>query len=283
MAAPSRPRTAREFKPRKFPIAPKLRKEPEIVQFSKLWGLKKLRLIAGNDPRFGVIKWFTFRNRKQAEARNPNAERLLLRTDENAKAHKRLMWHSMPRTEIFESFHSATPESEKLLSFLERNPARLIVHPTRIREKIAWTGQLKVGAETKWSEQMVRINLVKNPPTNLATDENALVHRNLFNIFGEQYSRDYRSGKASITLRFKISGNSLEPTKESREILDQIKSEKGASEIVGNSLEFLRRGINLRQIKFNRFETELLFVTFRDKPTFPEFYDLKEKRARPKP
>lgn len=270
-----------------------------LRQFNKLWGLKKLREIAKGSNRFRVIPFKVYEKPEQFRLKHALEQpRLLVRTDEKGRTYKKLSWARMPRIDInkprkpfnksknekmiqreLEKIGNTDSMGEKLEEEDKRN-ARLIVHPTKKRRQIAFTGQITIENLNLSGEIVLRISLAKNPSAQV------LVHRNLF--LGSPFV-------------YKIKKNRFVPTEKTKEQLRAIsrqdketttsdrfyqtfgfkaigRQDKQTTKIIGNCLAFLKKAIKTKQVKPNRVKTEICFVTFKDNPTTLEFYDLQEFR-----
>ena len=71
------------------------------TRMNKWFGLKKLRKIAGKDPRWNAPKTIVLKKGEHyRESQRNGLPRLLVRTDEKGKRYQNLSWGSMPRTDI---------------------------------------------------------------------------------------------------------------------------------------------------------------------------------------
>lgn len=232
------------------------RKRPWLyeVQFTKHFGLKKLRKIAQGDSRWRVSPFIVLDSAENfRRAKMLGMPRALARTDEAGRVYQKLGCMSMPRGDIMLSATSDKRIKQKLGEYLLVDKlrgslggkAKLIVHPTKPRGKMRWTGSVTIRGGR------CEVKLKKNPPAKQQ------LHKQLYDT---EFEAQVRNGAV------------------------EIRNDKGQSREVGKILDSLRAfvetALKKRQIKASRSST-LYFVVWKDAPGIPEFYDLVEKRNRP--
>ncbi|MEI7961498.1 MAG: hypothetical protein WCI04_04130 [archaeon] len=250
------------------------------IQRNKWFGLNKLRKIAGGEnPKWGITPTVVVSHPEQLNSlRFENAQRLVLRTDEKGRTYSQLNWETMPRydLELDQTTGKIDPKKNygtvaKLNAgrkWVRRNKTNYILHPTKERQNIAFTGQITFGRELA-NKLEVSFWLVKDPPANRT------IHREMV-------------GKIKVTFLLKNGALKVEsseiPTKKRplwRAVLGLKKTQANLTneeKILGGVREFVEKGIKERQINPNRQRTQLSFLTWKDNPTKIEFYDLQEIR-----
>jgi len=234
------------------------------VQMNKRFGLQKLKKIADKDARWTVSPHIVLTDPEQFRlARTKGMPRLLIRTDEVGKMYKHLSWDDVPRYEVTPDKVANNP---RLLWMQVRKDLRntglktnrsyenlawrikYIMHPTRPRGDIKTFGIIKISKE---APNQVIIKLITGH-----ADENNVYHR-------KQVDR---------IVEFVMKGKNLERSTQLGTSLNP--------ELLRNLKAFIEKGINTHQIKPGRTQ-EISFLTWKDNPTKPEFFDLIEERKRP--
>jgi hypothetical protein len=224
------------------------------VQMNKRFGLKKLKKIAGKDPRWSVSPHINLKSLQQFRTEKAKRmPRLLIRTDEAGKIYKHFNWEQIPRFELSTKKFSEKEVKEHLLrlgyrpSSLER--LRYIFHPTRPREDIHTFG-VAVIRNYLGSNMTLEIKLGNSQPNN-------------------PYHRK-QTEKSIIFVR-----------KEKKWILkSQIPGIKKYSRLLRIVRSFVEKGLTQNQIKPREYQ-EMSFLTWKDDPAKPEFFDYIEERIRP--
>ncbi len=224
-------------------------------RFNKLWGLKKLRVIAKGSRRFSFAQFKVYEQGKDFQAEHAmGKERLLIRTDEKGKAYKHLAWVRMERKDA-----DAGKSEDELKNEIENARkssregwrTRVIMHPTKPRKNIAFTGQVRIEKRTN-NKTLIRVGLMTKP------DERKHIHRG---INFEWFEFGFNGKKIKFLPR-------QSPQKYGRNTI----------KIVENCLVFAHKAIKSRQVKPRKRETIAHFLSFDDSPQKPEFYDLEEFR-----
>jgi len=252
---------------------------------NKRFGLQKLKKIAGTpNQRWTVSPHITLKNIQNLRQKKlKNKPRLLVRTDEQGRAYDSLNWRKMPRFDaqtkekikdtqleiaqaeketLHKGYNYSTPESR--IHYITTR--RYIIHPTRPREEIAYTGRAEI---IKYgNKSFLGIYISKNP------DPTKPIHRSFLNapkltyeITVKQIKRTGRIGYAHIPTTYRIDAQ----TKTTQAHIRQL---------AANVLNFMRKGIRKHQINPRRPRTEISFVTWKDAPTKLELYDLIEYRKK---
>jgi len=259
---------------------------PEI-QRNKRFGLMKLKKIAGNEKN----KWFvsphititTPEQLRLAKIRNP--QRLLVRTDEKGKNYKHLSWELMPRFDtINESQHNTDKEMQNKINqqikdgtLPLKTRGKIIIHPTKPRENIAFTGTAVVFVSQK--KPFIQIEITS--PDRIIHQ----FHRFLPRTYSFRFAIDNTGQQIANhpltkihNMEYYAKGWKETPLKEIPEFIKPL---------IQNVLEFTQKGIKEKQIKPKRFNadnyiqgrTELSFLSWKDAPQKAEFFDLLEKRV----
>ncbi|MFA5931642.1 MAG: hypothetical protein WC821_05020 [archaeon] len=254
-----------------------------MVQRTKLFGLKKLKKIVGTDPRWVVSPHKVYASPEQfrlAHARGN--KRLLVRGDEVGRNYTKFNWASMPRFDVglrqflfsvdqknaeeqkarkdigkigkhYIDGHFYNPSASGMLGekALARKKMRLIVHPTRAREKIETTGQALITNRSGQTKLYFWLSFNAGKET---------VHRQIPKDVSVEYV--LVNGKWKQLTKFLYSKNA---------------SRRKADLVIKRMNEFIKRGVELNQIKLGRLETEINFLTWKGDPKI-EVFDLIEKR-----
>ena len=222
------------------------------VQYNKLWGLKKLRLVCKRLPgvaRFAPFKVYHFPEQHQT-THDQNRPRLLVRTDEKGKSYRQLEYNIVPRFDVKTDewtpayVRNQVSQRTKEPSRFFQQRGRFIVHPTGTRESVACTGNIYLIPATKRSGAVIRI--------------------------------DWGHGSKSGDITF-------DQTVSTRLLPSDIEhlpahAPAGVSRaLAANLAAFLRMAIQTRQLNLSR-EHEFRFNSWKDDPDVPEFYDWKEYR-----
>jgi len=252
---------------------------------NKHFGLKKLKKIAGRDPRWFVSPHIVYSSPEQLRlARMRGQPRLLVRTDEAGRTYNHLSHYAMPRFDVpgfglggHKDRKNAAlrslgeKEIQKRLASAKgkvnfppgaKNMLRFIVHPTGKREDIAWTGSVLVHSEITRNKgrtvltPKIEIVLTPNP------DPKETVHINL--IDERDISFNYKNGKFTFDKDYS-----------QRKSLKRNKKQENA--LISRIKELIQSAIDSNQIKFSR-TTQIQFLTWKKDPTKIELYDLKESR-----
>ncbi len=234
-------------------------------------------------------------------AHSKGAKRLLLRVDEAGREFKRVEWSTTPRSELdVSSTQGASPEKvraeiKKLLTGKldtrvqmlpwpegKPRPTRVIVHPTRPRSEMYGEGNVSLGEESEEGKKQVRIDFRHRP-------EDPYISQ----VF------DWKSGTLTPTASIHI------PAKNGERLSDTQKARLEA--LFENLKTFAQVGLKSGHLKMRpnrerhppvgKPDPVLLdgtpeswsyakFVTWKDAPHVPEFYDLRdywiEQRHAPK-
>lgn len=230
-----------------------------VRQMNKRFGLKKLKKIAGNDPRWSVSPHLVLESPRQFRSSQAKKKpRLLVRTDEVGNSYKRLDWLTIPR---FDSTPKKVERKARLLEdtvrkklhetgirySLKYNPDRIryVFHPTKPREQIHSFGIISL-----FKNNTVRIKIGPAIPKNT-------MHR-------EQMSFQFIFHKKN--------------NKWFCELEDEHYAKYNP--LIKKMLAFVEQGIETKQLKTARYP-EISFLTWKDQPTKPELFDLIEKRYQP--
>ncbi|QQR92461.1 MAG: hypothetical protein IPJ89_04910 [Candidatus Iainarchaeum archaeon] len=232
-------------------------------QFTKLWGLKKLKKIAqGLRPGLVTISPYLVRptNPHLRPRDIGNSERLLVRTDEKGKRYDNLAWSFVPRYSINTSGYSK--DSRRLSKAIEENTkkrydsfnrgSRDSVNPPHYFKHLRHIIHPTHGYSNVYSEGIITIAPLRRATRSIIT---------IVLPYGakKEFTYDYKTRRVDAFEKAKYGP-------EQRRILSRL-------------LRFLRYAIqsNQLQIKPTRFLT-LRYLTWKDAPTIPEFYDLQEYR-----
>jgi len=259
-----------------------------MVQRTKLFGLKKLKKIAGKDPRWFVSPYKVYSSPEQFRlAQALGRRRLLVRGDEKGKSYLRYDWGSMPRTDVnvgrppitrkgsLRKERKVRAELDKLgnrsilnsnMSLVEKGflkgRARFIVHPTFLRREISVTGHAVLTKDSS-GKTTLKISISFNP------SKEATYHRGV----RKDVMAEYLISPEQWTRRSKPLIGIWNPRRLSAD--NSALSET----IVGQIVDFIKKGVELKQIKLGRQHTEISFLTWKSDPKQIELYDLIEKRG----
>ncbi len=250
--------------------------------YNKLRGLKKLREITKHTPGRATYAQFKVYERPE-QFRIGHAQgmpRLLVRSDEKGKTYNRLRWASMPRLdlnieakpsrarlterlrarraqgkaqrEMGRRYHGTVDSEKKLESYPFSKYARFIVHPTRRKEDMFCDGKVCI----------------------FRIDDNNFA----------QISMDFPANSTNSHLAGRWSERNFTCQWEGGKFLSAYGSIIYAQainrfpQLIGNLEAFLKAGIETGQLQFRPRGRDIVmrFVTWKDKPEVPEFYDLLE-------
>lgn len=267
-----------------------------MVIHTKLYGLKRIREIVNrvNKETPGLVAFSTFkvyrRPEQFRESHAGNAQRLLIRTDEVGARHTRTTWSNLPRGEIvrapgneiqfngmitsFGPFHTDKVQEVMRRLVNPKDPqmhdtwlspwnkthrvtseplpfVQQIVHPTRLREDKYGDGELKTYVDSKGRCMIQfgydhKIQEERNPHASVAFFE--WKNGTLTPVdSAEDWSKNTESSRIDET---------------HRELLNRVK-------------KFAEVGVRTGQIKIQKDGyTWIRFLTWKDDPHKPEFYDL---------
>ncbi len=241
-----------------------------MVSYSKLFGLKKLRLLAKGNPNAFVSPFKVYSSLNQIRKSHfRGMPRLLVRMDEKGKRYALLTWGAMPRKDLKANEINSHIDNLQLQSmkFPERYRKRIryLIHPTRNRSEIAWTGRISVSNTRyfKYSKlDFKNSNLVLTSAPSPANE----IHRNL-----NEYN-----------LKISLSDKGFQYNCSPLSKLDPLKKQQATS--IANTLcNLFTNGIKTNQIKLGRYYTSISFLSWKDAPTILELYDLAEERYKPPP
>ncbi len=257
------------------------------VRYNKLWGLKRLRTVCKHLPgvaRFALFKIYDSPTQFRLSHLKENP-RLVVRTDEKGRTYRRLMWETVPRFDINvadyqprwwevtkglktsgierrirKGIKAETSRFNQELAKSERADKqfmRYLVHPTRARSDVKYTGNLAVvegknSAGSFANQQTVRLSIGE---------------RSDFHYFGR--------GNSIVLFHISKSPSGIQIR---REITQSAKN--APIKLIENLEAFLQKAIETRQLKLNRPDL-LLFNTWKNEPYIPEFYDWQEFRDQP--
>lgn len=232
---------------------------------SKLFGLKKLKLVTRNSNRWTYSPYKVYSNPDQFRLKHmKNQPRVLIREDTKNRKFSVIPWESMFRDEIIVSkFYSKFQKIDLIshkLSDLKRHlhKTRFIVHPTRKREDIHSFGQIKF--QRYGEKRIVQIYL---NPFDRSMSNNEIVNKTRF-----------------MRVNFK---NLLTLNVEKRNgkfIIEDPPYEnfpKDQHEILKEAVDFARVALKSKQVNPNR-HTDISFLTWKDAPKNLEFFDWIEAR-----
>ena len=249
---------------------------------NKLWGLKQLQEITAGHEGLSTIPYPVYLSPKEFRLEHlMGMPRLLIRGDERGLTYNKLNWDQMSRKELVVDsisepkgrigrfFRKITKidfkvkQIEKLLAEVQSQGnnfhlTQLIVHPTRLREDIAWTGRL-VSKNFSKDKSKIVLDLKKNPSKSLK------FHRGLFDD-----SSPFLGDLHHIEIA-RVDANGFKKLAAGKKEIMGIVSnaEKFISSLLKNKavLDKLRLSGKL----------EASFVAYKDKPTHLEFYDLRNQ------
>jgi len=243
---------------------------------NKRFGLMKLKKISGaQNQKWMVSPHIVLQTPEQLTREKLNgATRALVRTDEKGKRYHTLSWATMPRfdtnlkhpklgTKIpLKKIQQEIHNKEEFRAALEipyKKKRVLIIHPTRPREQIAYSGQILINNALR----EITLKISKTPGKNET-------HRNLTQaklIF-------YKIKNGRLTQTKMLNQDGYTPIKRKINFPKEM--------LLSRRIKaFLEKGIREHQINPKRGETEISFVTWKDNPTKIEFYDLIEFREIP--
>ena len=238
-------------------------------QHTKYYGLNKLRKIVKGASNVTITPSKVYERPNQFRIEHAEGQpRLLIRTDEKGKRYESLSYGRMPRSEVLLGSHTMADETRirnqmkgtfsllrgqggEMLNEQEKKKAVFIVSLTRKREDIALAGEIAIGDAVS----QARIKII-NPGT--SPDFGRYSHPVIESIALERTDSGFRIPRGTV-LKFP----------ETRKLL-------------ANAINFLNKGIMEGHIKAGRTKTELSFLTWKDSPQKPEFFDLIELRHSPK-
>ena len=127
------------------------------IQRNKRFGLMKLKKIAGApNPNWFVSPHVTLTtNQKLTPKKINGSTRLLARSDEIGRNYRKYEYASMPRKDLpvieINPNEKSSPELVPLINQLKkyRPKSVLVIHPTRPRGDIRWTGSIQIANITK--------------------------------------------------------------------------------------------------------------------------------------
>lgn len=235
-----------------------------IVQRTKLQGLKKLRLISKYTKGIACASPFkVYSSSDQFRLKHAMGNpRLLIRTDEKGKVYRDLYWEKMPRTEIVGSTLNED-EVQRVLGDVSQSHSRMwmLVHPTKPRTEIAYTGVINL---TKGTRPYLKI--VQNP----ASDQ-----KNHRLLLGNLIYLNFVEAHSLGPLRKKNSGHF------EINVANIQRFDPEMRKVTENAVHFLNQGIRTGHIKIGRHDTEMSFLSWKDQPSLLEFFDLIENREIP--
>ncbi len=232
---------------------------------SKVSGLKKLKLILRGIRAAGVLPYRVFPSAESFRLKGlEKGERLLVRMDEKGKEYRRLSYSTIPRQDLIQ--RGLTEEDARMtLGLMQKKVvpkrgvhvkypqklAQYIIHPTRFRSEVRWTGGVELDNTLHYPRAVVFFG------TSGPDSQEFASHRIRFEFFW--------NGK-SFEQRGNIQG---------KELFEAHQSEIPLSTV----LEVIQKGILSNQLKFhpNR-RTNVLFNTWKDDASFVEFYDLRKAK-----
>ena len=130
----------------------------------------------------------------------------------------------------------------------------LIVHPTKARENIAWSGRLRMVGRKLF------ISLIEVPST---------------------YNQ-YHRGLKAIPFECELSNNRFILATKSESRLNRLSDTlPDLQSILATTLQLTNKAIETKQLKLGRAATEISFLTWKDNPQLLELYDLREFRDMP--
>lgn len=231
-------------------------------RYTKLSGLKKLRIMVQGhkDVSYSPFKVYTSPEQFQL-SHAQGRPRLLVRTDTSKRTYVSVgNYHAMARGDVT-NLTDLNRTRQQIKSIVDRNNLRhnkvIIVHPTRKREDIAWSGELIIKTENNAPKLFFNLVFAPSPRKKDL--------RNLPTNFTVKC--DLKRGRFSSTGTKNFEG--LRPMQKVQ-----------AQLIFMKVIRFLNSSISSNQIKPNRY-TELAFLSWKDRPTSLEFFDLVEERMPP--
>lgn len=227
-------------------------------QFTKLWGLKKLKKIAQGLPSnvAGVAPYLVRpKDPHLREADLRRSKRLLVRTDERGKAYRRLQWAYVPRYSV------DIPVAESKKQALSRY--------IRMRTRVAYDNEKNFFDGNAHINPLGRFKHLRHilHPTRAYSERNA---ESMIEIFSDGIHVNLPTREEAIILVMR--GKRFFRTKKDN-------FTPGERMLLGNIMRFLKQAIRSRQInplKSRRFV--LRYSLWNDSPHTPEFYDLQEYR-----
>ena len=226
-------------------------------QFTKLWGLKKLKKIAQGLPSrvVGVAPYLVRPTDPHIRERDiAGSDRLLVRTDEKGKSYQKLGWAYVPRYSI------DLPFSRKKPGALSRY-VRMRTRAAYDTEKNYFDGNPKVNPPGRFKH--LRHILVPTHANEMRHAENSVeINHGAIGIHlpGADTIEWHQKGNKWVRSR-KVELNPMQ-----RALLARI-------------MRFIREGIRSKQIipRVGR-RFVLRYMLWKNNPGLPEFYDLQEYR-----
>jgi hypothetical protein len=240
-----------------------------IIQRSKLFGLKKLKAMTKGCPQIVVSPHKVYSSADQFRMfHTKNNPRLLVRTDEKGRNYKKYDWSVVPRDDVFlkektmrNGYFGVISKKLNELEVRERideianrifRMHRIIVHPTELRKKVGLVGNVFID-KSGWITLNFSPNSKSNPHFR-------------FQFF--KYSTALWIDRTKKPVQIKLSSGDMKR-------LDHPNVKK----ILIPLIDFLNKGFKEGQIKMSR-DTEISFLTWKEKPNEVEVYDLVEKRLK---
>ncbi|MEK6970442.1 MAG: hypothetical protein AABW68_01965 [archaeon] len=226
------------------------------IQYNKLWGLKKLRIIAKQLEGIAYVTPFkVYDSPSQVRASHyGNAERLLIRTDDRGRRYHHRDWAVMPRESLLGNPSYTFP--------VERVKGKMDEMSTRLNE-IAWNGERKTRFIIHPTRKFDRINDASH------TDGHIIVRGNMIMIKYNGFWYEYHFREKFSPLLDKQSDGRKKPM--TRQVLKNIQR------LI--DVAVLSKQISLRKDR----KYVLRFLTWNDNPSLLELYDLQEFRQLPYP
>jgi hypothetical protein len=223
---------------------------------TKLWGLKKLKLIHKNALKnkiklnASVIPYKIYSNPEQVRQSHFLGEpRILLRSDMNKTKVRQTVkeWGSLKRMDEQPQEKLVQTRIKEILignKHKLNKRTRIIMNPTKKREKIHFSGVIIYKGKNYF-----KINF---KPIVGNTD----IHRTV----------------PGTDFYLSVSGNTT--TIKNSKIFNNLHSD--SKKFIINAINFLNEGIKQNQIKLKNTSFELSFCSFKENQTIPEFYDFLE-------
>ena len=234
-----------------------------MTQMNKRFGLRKLKKIAGApNTRWFVSPHFVLRKPEQFRlSQAKGMPRLVVRTDERGRKYNTFIWGSMPREDVHVAGSSEEHIQKELSEIFAKTPAyfirkipqeALIIHPTRPREDIEYTGAIRVAKGIGKRPPSIEIFIAKPAP-------DKKIHRDLpFDSFEVVFSN------GSFALR--------NPNQKS----------VVHNQILEHAIDLLQEAVRTKQLNLSRPESIISFLTWKDAPSRLELFDMIERREDPR-
>ena len=264
----------------------KLWRESVRTHHNKLWGLKKLKKITQLTPGIATCAPYkVYANPNQFRLGHAKGmPRLLIRKDEKGRTYRTLEYGLMPREDanldspassrrsIWSRLTRRSPQAvqehsvQKQMKRMEKTKgldsidrklyrarSRFIIHPTRKRADVFWTGKV-------WLYQLEKdLEIEVSLGRGNEDDTHYFKHPVNFKVFWE-------NGKlAKIPWDYLKQRFAVDPEK--------------MSKLFDNLQQVLKAGFDSHQIKVGDRTVVLRFNTWKDTPEQLEFYDLIEQRS----